>query len=114
MGLVVGAIICYQIQFTDITDHMPEFATLKAMGYGPRYFWGVILCQSLYLACLGFVPGMAVSAGLYWVLSQSSGLLMMMTLPRILLVWCLTVVMCIISGALAIRKLFGTDPASLF
>ncbi len=114
MGLVVGAIICYQIQFTDITDHMPEFATLKAMGYGPMYFWSVVLCQSLYLACLGFIPGIIVSYVLYWVLSESSGLLMMMTLPRVFTVWCLTVTMCVISGALAIRKLFNTDPASLF
>ncbi len=114
MGLVVGAIICYQIQFTDITENMPEFATLKAMGYGPGYFWSVILWQSFYLACLGFLPGMAVSYGLYWLLSESSGLIMSMTWPRILLVWSLTLVMCVISGALAIRKLFGADPASLF
>jgi putative ABC transport system permease protein len=114
MGLVVGAIICYQIQFTDITDHMPEFATLKAMGYSPLYFASVILCQSFYLAFLGFIPGIAVSFVLYWILSESSGLLMMMTFPRILLVWCLTLVMCIVSGALAIRKLFNADPASLF
>ena len=114
MGLVVGAIICYQIQFTDISEHMPEFATLKAMGYGPMYFWSVILCQSFYLACLGFVPGLMVAYGLYWLLSESSGLVMAMTLSRIVLVWSLTIVMCVISGVLAIRKLFGADPASLF
>jgi putative ABC transport system permease protein len=114
MGLIVGAIICYQIQFTDISEHMPEFATLKAMGYGTRYFWSIVLCQSLYLACLGFVPGLLVSLGLYALLAESSGLVMSMTWDRILLVWGLTVAMCIVSGALAIRKLFGTDPASLF
>ena len=114
MGLVVGAIICYQIQFTDINEHMPEFATLKAMGYGTSYFWSVILCQSFYLACLGFVPGLIVAYGLYALLAESSGLVMSMTWDRILLVWVLTLVMCVVSGALAIRKLFGTDPASLF
>jgi len=114
MGLVVGAIICYQIQFTDISEHMPEFATLKAMGYGPMYFWSVVLWQSFYLACLGFLPGIAVSYGLYWLLSESSGLIMAMTFLRIALVWGLTLVMCVASGVLAIRKLFGADPASLF
>ncbi|MCA9126763.1 MAG: FtsX-like permease family protein [Planctomycetales bacterium] len=114
MGLVVGAIICYQIQFTDISEHMPEFATLKAMGYGPSYFWSVILCQSLYLACLGFLPGLAASIGLYALLAESSGLIMSMTLDRIVLVWSLTLLMCLVSGSLAIRKLFTTDPASLF
>ncbi|MEM8735606.1 MAG: FtsX-like permease family protein, partial [Planctomycetota bacterium] len=86
MGLFVGAIICYQIQFTDITEHMPEFATLKAMGYSPMYFWSLILSQSFYLACLGFVPGIAVAQLLYFVLSESSGLIMEMDLLRIAIV----------------------------
>ena len=114
MGLVVGAIICFQIQFTDINEHMPEFATLKAMGYGAAYFWSVILSQSFYLACLGFVPGLIVSQGLYWLLAMGSGLVMSMTWDRILTVWVLTLAMCCVSGALAIRKLFRSDPASLF
>ncbi|MEO8269928.1 MAG: FtsX-like permease family protein [Aureliella sp.] len=114
MGLVVGAIICFQIQFTDINEHMPEFATLKAMGYGTTYFWSLILSQSFYLACLGFVPGLIVAQGMYWLLAQGSGLVMSMTWDRILLVWGLTLAMCCISGVLAIRKLFRSDPASLF
>ncbi len=114
MGLVVGAIICYQIQFTDISEHMPEFATLKAMGYPSSYFWGLVLCQSLYLACLGFAPGALVSWGLYWLLAEASGLIMRMTIYRLGFVWLLTVSMCVVSGALAIRKLFRADPASLF
>ncbi len=114
MGLVVGAIICYQIQFTDISEHMPEFATLKAMGYRPFYFWSLILCQSLYLACLGFIPGLLISWGLYAFLAEASGLVMRMTWDRILLVWLLTLAMCVVSGALAIRNLFRADPASLF
>ena len=114
MGLVVGAIICYQIQFTDITDNMPEFATLKAMGYGPSYFWGVILSQSFYLACLGFLPGLLIAQALYMMLSTWSGLIMEMSLLRIVTVFLLTLLMCATSGALAIRKLFRADPASLF
>ncbi len=114
MGLFVGAIICYQIQFTDISEHMPEFATLKAMGYGPGYFWSIVLWQSFYLACLGFLPGIIVSLGLYQLLAHFSGLLMIMTLQRVLVVWALTLLMCAISGSLAIRKLFNSDPASLF
>ncbi len=73
-----------------------------------------MLCQSFYLACLGFVPGLVVAWGLYGLLAESSGLVMSMTWDRILLVWILTLIMCVTSGGLAIRKLFGTDPASLF
>lgn len=114
MGLIVGAIICYQIQFTDISDHMSEFATLKAMGYSNGFFWKFILEQSSYLALLGFVPGWAASVVLYRILAQSSGLIMVLTWDRVALVLGLTLAMCLASGALAIRKLFRSDPASLF
>ena len=93
---------------------MPEFATLKAMGYRASYFWSLILCQALYLACLGFLPGVLVSWGLYSLLAEASGLIMRMTIERVGFVWLLTVGMCIVSGMLAIRKLFRADPASLF
>ncbi|RMF42430.1 MAG: FtsX-like permease family protein [Planctomycetota bacterium] len=114
LGLVVGAIICYQIQFTDITDHLPEFATLKAMGYPPAYFVRFVVAQSFYLACLGFVPGALISWGLYALLTETSGLIMAMTLVRATIVFTLTLGMCVVSGVFAMRKLFTTDPASLF
>ena len=32
VGFVVGMVICYQVIYSDIADHMAEFATLRAMG----------------------------------------------------------------------------------
>ncbi len=114
MGLVVGTIICYQILFTDITDHIAEFATLKAMGYSSRYFTMLILQQSVFLTLFGFLPGWLVTYGLYGLLSRTTGLVMLLTPPRIGLVFALTLVMCLVSGLLAVRKLILADPASLF
>ncbi|GIW98553.1 MAG: ABC transporter [Pirellulaceae bacterium] len=114
LGFVVGAIICYQLLFTDITEHLPEFATLQAMGYSSRYFVSLVLWQSLYLSCLGFLPGLLVSLGLYQVLTATSGLYMSMPVSRVALVFLLTTLMCILSGLIAMRKLYRADPASLF
>ena len=114
MGLFVGVIICYQILFTDIHDHLAEFATLKAMGYGPYYFLRFVMLQSFYLSVFGFLPGWLVSWLLYLWLADLTGLVMMLTAQRILLVFCLTFLMCTISGALAVRKLWAADPATLF
>ncbi|MFN7873864.1 MAG: FtsX-like permease family protein [Pirellula sp.] len=114
MGLFVGVIICYQILFTDITDHLPEFATLKAMGYGTSYFLKFVFMQSLYLSVFGFIPGWLVSAGLYYFLAEWTGLVMRLTPSRLALVFCLTLIMCTISGLLAVRKLISADPATLF
>lgn len=114
MGLFVGVIICYQILFTDISDHLPEFATLKAMGYGTTYFLQFVFMQSLYLSIIGFLPGWLISWCLYLFLAEWTGLVMRLTPGRLALVFCLTLVMCTISGLLAVRKLISADPASLF
>ena len=114
MGLLVGVIICYQILFTDIQDHLAEFATLKAMGYGPLYFLRFVMMQSFYLSVFGFFPGWLVSWVLYQLLSNWTGLVMTLSPLRVLLVFGLTFVMCAVSGALAVRKLWEADPATLF
>ncbi len=36
IGFAIGIVICYQILFNEITDHMAQFATMMAMGCGPK------------------------------------------------------------------------------
>ena len=114
IGFVVGVVICYQVIFSDISDHMPEFATLKAMGYNSDYFTGLIVTEALWLALMGFVPGALVSWGLYAWLGGQTSLRMDMTADVLLLVLGSTILMCVLSGLLAVRKLLTADPASLF
>lgn len=114
IGFIVGMVICYQVIYSDIADHMAEFATLKAMGYTRRYFIILILTEAVLLALVGFIPGTAVSTGLYSWLSSKTGLLMVMTVQGMLFVLFATIAMCIASGMLAVRKLLAADPASLF
>jgi putative ABC transport system permease protein len=114
IGFIVGMVICYQVIYSDIADHMAEFATLKAMGYTTRYFILLTLTEAVLLAVVGFVPGSAISAGLYSWLSGKTGLLMVMTFSGLLFVFVATVAMCVASGMLAVRKLLSADPANLF
>ena len=114
MGFVVGVVICYQIVYADIADHMREFATLKAIGYGSRYFLGLVLQQCLYLSVLGFLPGLAVSFLAYKILERVTGLTMELSLLLALSVLGVTAAMCVISGLLAVSKLIAADPADLF
>lgn len=114
IGFIVGMVICYQVIYSDIADHMPEFATLKAMGYPASYFVRLIVVEALLLAVVGFFPGTAVSWLLYGWLAGQTGLLMTMTLDCLLFVLVATIVMCVASGLLALRKLLAADPASLF
>lgn len=114
LGFIVGMVICYQIIHQDISDHLPEFATLKAIGYGDNYFLRLIIGEALLLSVFGFLPGIAVSFVLYELLRERTGLLLQMTVQQVLLVYGLTLAMCLGSGLLAVRKLRSADPASLF
>jgi putative ABC transport system permease protein len=114
MGFVVGILICYQVLYNDIADHMAEFATLMAMGYGHRYFMGVVVREAIYLALLGFVPGLCITWVLFQLITLWTGLIMTLSLWDIGITLTFTVMMCVVSGLLAVRKLLSADPASLF
>lgn len=114
MGFVVGVIIVYQILSTDVSDHMAEYATLKAMGYKNLYLLGVVFQEALILAVLGYIPGIALSTGLYALTRNATNLPLLMTAIRAIQVLVMTIVMCGISGAIAMRKLQSADPADIF
>ena len=114
VGFVVGSIIVYQILFGDVMNSLPQYATLKAMGYTDRYVISVVIQQSAILAVVGFIPGVLTSMGLYWLLATVTKLSVFMTTTRALQVLLLTFVMCVGSGALATRKLVQLDPADVF
>jgi len=114
MGFVVGVVICYQVLYASIADHVDQFATLRAMGYPSRYFIGVVLCEAVYLSLLGFVPGLLLAMGAFYALGEYTGLLLVLTLPRVAFVYFLALVMCTLSGCLAMRKVLAVDPAELF
>jgi putative ABC transport system permease protein len=114
IGFIVGIVIVYQILYSDVSDHLPEYATLKAMGYSDTYLIGVLLQESLILAVLGFLPGLVLSTALYSVAQIATLLPIGMTMTRALLVLFLNIVMCSVSGGIAMRKLQAADPADIF
>jgi putative ABC transport system permease protein len=114
IGFIVGAVIVYQILYSDVADHLPEYATLKAVGFKDSYLLSVVFQEALILALIGFVPGFMISLGFYSVTRQATLLPMVMTVGRALFVLSLTAAMCSISAALSVRKLRSADPADIF
>ena len=114
MGFIVGVIIVYQVLSTDVNAHMGEYATFKAMGYRNRYLLMVVFEEAVILAIIGFIPSIAISAGLYRLTRNATNLPLYMTLARGIFVLVLTMVMCTLSGAIATRKLQSADPADMF
>lgn len=114
MGFMVGVIIVYQVLSTDVNAHMKEYATFKAMGYRNAYLLGVVFEEAIIMAVLGFLPGVSVSFGLYALTRNATNLPVFMTLARALQVQILTIIMCMISGTIATRKVQSADPADMF
>ena len=114
VGFIVGIVIVYQILYSDVSEHLPEYATLKAMGYSDRYLLGVLLQEALLLAVLGYIPAFFLSVGLYQLTYAATLLPLSMNLSRAIYVFILTVIMCSFSGAIAMQKLRSADPADVF
>lgn len=114
IGIIVGIVIVYQVLSTDVADHLSEYATFKAMGYGQPFFLGIVFEEAIVLAVFGFVPGFIVSLGLYAGLSSVTNLPVAMDASRAILVFLGTLTACTISGAIATKRLAAADPADLF
>ena len=114
MGFVVGCVIVYQVLYTDVSDHLPEYATLMAMGYRVSHLLGVVMREGFYLAALGYVPAYIAGQGLYWFVRDATKLPVGMDPARAITVLVMILVMCMLSSLLAMRRLIDADPAEIF
>lgn len=114
IGLLVGLVVVYQILFTDVMNHLKAYATLCAMGYSMRYLRWVVVTSALWMALLGFVPGVLAARGLYVLTQRVTMLPMALPLQTVAWVWCLIFSMCALAGLVASRQLSRVDPAALF
>lgn len=114
IGFLIGMIICYQILFNEISDNMPQYATVKAVGFSDSFLISLVMQQAVLLAVFGFIPGLGFGALLYYVIESSTSILMIISWPRALFIFVLTLFMCAASGMLAVRKVLRADPAEVF
>lgn len=114
IGFVVGVVVVYLILYTDVTNHLSEYATLKAIGYSDGYLVSIVFQEAVILSVLGYVPGIGISSLLYRLTESATAIPMGHTWQRSLLVFSMTLSMCFLSGALAMRKLRQAAPAEVF
>ena len=114
MGFVVGCVIVYQILYSDVSDHLPEYATLMAMGYRLRNLLGIVAREGMLLAVFGYLPAYLAGQGLYLLVRNATQLPVSMNLTRALTVFIMILVMCMGSATLAMRRLGDADPAEIF
>ena len=114
MGFVIGVAVVYQILYSNISNHLVSYATLKAIGYSDGYLFSIVFRQALIIAFLGFLPGIIFSWFLYDLATSATSLPMYIDTEKLIMILSVTVSMCMFSGFMAAGKLRSADPADIF
>ncbi len=114
VALLFGIVIIYQVLSLEVNSRLPEYATLKAMGFSDAYLALVVLQQAVFMAVLSYIPGFLIALGIYATARAVTHLPITMTVWRAVGVFIATLLMCSFSGLMAIRFLRKADPVDLF
>jgi putative ABC transport system permease protein len=114
VGFFIGFVVVYQILYTEVTNHLPQFATMKAMGFSDRTLLSIVYYQGLLLSVLGYIPGFILALWLYQLATKAIQMPFSMTWSRGISVFLLTVVMCLLSATIALQRVRRVDPADVF
>lgn len=114
ISFVVGIMIVYQIVSTQVSRQLPQFATLKAVGYRDRSLIATVSAMSLLIVIAGFLPALGAALGLYSVIRQETLLPVMMSEMRLLAVFAAAIAMALVSALLSVGGLRRADPADVF
>jgi putative ABC transport system permease protein len=114
VSFIVGVMVVYQILATQVSRQLPQFATLKAVGYGDRFLDGTVVTMALLIVLAGFFPALVAALGVYVVIREETLLPVEMSGPRIAIVFAATLAMAAASALLSMSSLRRADPADLF
>lgn len=113
-GLVIGSITCYQILFNEIVDRLPQYATLKAMGFSDVFLRGVILEQAVVLSWGGYLGGLVFAWICFTYIAGETALPVGLGAFSTLLIFVLAMGMSVVAGLFALRRVTAADPAELY
>jgi putative ABC transport system permease protein len=114
ISFIVGVMVVYQILATQVSRQLPQFATLKAVGYGDGFLAGTVTTMALLIVLAGFFPALAAALGVYAVIWEETLLPAEMSATRIAVVFVATLAMAAASALLSMSSLRRADPADLF
>lgn len=114
VGFFIGAVVVYQILYTEVTNNLPQLATLKAIGFTDFYLQKLVLWQAYLLATLGYPIGLILAIGLLHVAEIFIQMPLPMTVTRAVWFYAITLCMCGLSAVVAVRKAVSADPAEVF
>jgi putative ABC transport system permease protein len=113
LGCLVGVIVVAQTLYTSTTEHLAEFATVKAIGGRDRDIYGVILEQASIAACVGYLMGTAATLASVPLLARiDMPLVVRPELAAIIFIG--TLGFCWLAALWSFRRISKLDPAIVF
>ena len=114
VSLVVGVMIVFQTLSIEIGRRLPEFAMLKAIGYGDGTLAAIVFAMSLAMVLLAYGPAVGAALFVYRLVRSETLLPAAMSAERLIAVFAAALAMAAVASALALSGLRRADPAELF
>jgi putative ABC transport system permease protein len=114
VAFIVGMAIINQILSTQLLRQLPQYATLKAIGYTEGALLWIVVSLAVLMAMIGFVPSLALATIINVVLRHVTLLPLDMTPGLVFTVLMLALAMSCISALASARVLRRADPVELF
>jgi putative ABC transport system permease protein len=114
IAIAVAIMIVYQALGTQISRHLPQFATLKAIGYAERSLYATLAAMAAMILAIGFVPAFFAALWLYAVIRHATLLPAAMSAGRVAAVLLAGLVIAMIAAGLSAGGLRRADPAEVF
>jgi putative ABC transport system permease protein len=114
VSLIVGLMVLYQTLATQIARHLPEFATMKAIGYGDASLAAVVTIESVLLVIAAFIPASIAAMAVYALIRSETLLPVTFSASNVGLVFAAVMIMSASSAMLSLSALRRADPAEIF
>jgi len=114
VALFVGLMVLYQTLATQIARHLPQFATMKAIGYADAHLLAVVLIEAVIIVGIAFLPAAGAAMAAYAVIRSETLLPVVLTPAHLAAVLAATLVMSAGSAFLSVSGLRRADPADVF
>jgi putative ABC transport system permease protein len=114
VAMIVAAAVVYQVLSNDVRDHLPEYATLKAMGHSNPFLSRVVILQALIYAIAAYIIAMGIGVVVYEVTEKLAGIPMRLTVGNLALTLFMTFLIGLVSALLTLNKVWKANPADLF
>jgi len=114
VAMVVAAVVVYQVLSNDVREHLPEYATLRAMGYSTPRLAGILVFQSILYMLISFAVAVVIAVVVYQATEALAGIPMVLTRENLALTFALAMVVGALTGGLTVNRLRLAQPADLF